>query len=337
MTIGLNEALDSTNTAKDLLEKLVVLDAKSPLLETDLMVAIQHKKELKDLFSSGTLLSSMEEAGLSPESFAYSVLSKEIEPNRDLSWEESVLKWRRKALAVEKYRVVDPAYVASVYTWMTNFCIEKGEWTVAYDALQYAGIPPVGPFFVKTVESSSGNPVVAINLDKIGSYITEMILDMDLEAWAKRSSLGEGAYVTRLNKDTGVGVEEWNFAQNDQAYSYSTALRIQDMVLAVMRVSVRKVLAEIKDGTMFQENSDVILLSHNFRGHKEYREFCPAQQVVSGILRSDFKIQPDGSGVNLADEANAELGIEDGQAICISWDSIKSAVANAEPLFAKRN
>ncbi|CAN0078909.1 unnamed protein product, partial [Phaeothamnion confervicola] len=74
---------------------------------------------------------------------------------------------------------------------MTNVCIRRGHWRVAYDALAYSGMPPGGPFWVRyeppAASASTSSPaagplsaIVVLDLDRMAMYIAEQILDMDL-------------------------------------------------------------------------------------------------------------------------------------------------------------
>ncbi|CAN0203799.1 unnamed protein product [Ectocarpus sp. 6 AP-2014] len=262
------------------------------LLTTEASVILQRCPRLAEAARAGELL-----AGLSSSAntraggesdFLLENLEKEVVAELDTPWDVSVKKWRQKALAVEKYRSTNPTANAVVYTYMTNCCCRQGMWEVAYDALTYAGLMTAGPFFVSRKDLGLGSPSLVLDMDKMGCYVAEKILDIDLDIWRRRGGDEAAGAGTVGNNKPGVGIEERNFSQDERSVSHSAALRVQDMTLAAGRVALRKLRAELRHSGDREGSGSVVILASATTNAKHLGELLLPVRAIETLLSLDF-------------------------------------------------
>ncbi|KAG5178788.1 hypothetical protein JKP88DRAFT_264525 [Tribonema minus] len=156
---------------------------------------------------------------------------------------------KSQALAVEKYRCTNPQYVAGIYSYMANTCIYQGMPDVANEALTYAGMPPAGPFFVTAgTKLGDGTTATVLNCDRMSAYIAE---------------------------------------QNDESTSHESALRVQDMTLAAVRVALRQLLPKLQAGGQY-EGQDLVILASCRRGSQPLQEILLPVNRIKLLLMLDL-------------------------------------------------
>ncbi|CAM9389901.1 unnamed protein product [Choristocarpus tenellus] len=291
------------------------------LLSTEASIILERCPKLTALAKEGTLVDALVEAGMSWDEDGYFLLTlrDEVMKELDTPWDVAVKKWRQKALAVEKYGSTNPVYVASIYTYMVNTCLRQKKWNVAYDAMAYAGVLSAGPFFLSEVDIGSMAPALVLDLDKMAAYIAEKILDMDLDAWRRLGGDAEAGAGTVGNNKPGVGIEERNFAQNEDSTSVMAGLRVQDMTLAATRVALRMILTKMADGD-FAKGADIVLLCSARADTSTLGELLLPPRPVIALLALDFPLPlpVDGAGGDaLSKESVSILGIDRGRPIVI--------------------
>ncbi|CAM9265555.1 unnamed protein product [Discosporangium mesarthrocarpum] len=295
------------------------------LLSTEANILLDSCPALMELAREGALEGSLQRYGMSRtnsnEEYFLATLVDEVIPELDTSWDVAVKKWRQKALAVEKYRSINPMYVSSVYTFMVNTCIRQRMWEVAYDAMAYAGLLTTGPFFVSAVDIGASAPAVVLDLDKMAAYIAEKILDMDLDAWRRIGGDLEAGKGVVGNNRPGVGIEERNFAQIEESVSLASALRVQDMTLAAARVALRKLIKNMSEGS-YAKGADIIMLCSVKTGTASLGDLLLLPRAVIAILALDFShpLPVDGvAGERLANQpiTAKALGMDRGMPIVV--------------------
>jgi len=299
---------DSSTGNKELVNKLIELNIRRDFLATELYMIVNKYPYLLEQLRSGALAEAFTAAGLGEGSPSFTNLGY-VKRHLDTPWEDVILKWRMKALEHEQFRVEDPAFVAAVYTWMANVCLARGKPEVAYDALQYAGVPPLAPFLFQAHTTPSGEETLVFNLDRLTTYVAETILDIDLEDWvghSEQKEQGEDAY-----KNAG-----------EDARSPETAMKIQDMVLSTFRVSLWKLQANIQNGKI-NAGRRFLILCNNWKGSEKFEEITPPPGAVEDIIAIDVPEAvwgPRGDAASdIISSLKDDLGIEHGAPIIVSF------------------
>ncbi|CAM9163186.1 unnamed protein product [Ectocarpus fasciculatus] len=313
----------------------VIVDGQE-LLTTEASVILQRCPRLAEAAKVGELLAGLSssantQAGGESE-FLLVNLQKEVVAELDTPWDVSVKKWRQKALAVEKYRSTNPTANAVVYTYMTNCCLRQGMWEVAYDALTYAGLMTAGPFFVSLKDLGLGNPSLVLDMDKMGCYVAEKILDIDLDVWRRRGGDTAAGAGTVGNNKPGVGIEERNFSQDERSVSHSAALRVQDMTLAAGRAALRKLRAELGHSGDGEGPGSVVILTSATTNAEHLGELLLPVRAIETLLALDFE-RPVTADVELGQQLTGDavdaLGLLPGGSlpIVISGDALEDWLA----------
>eukprot|EP00611_Tribonema_gayanum_P016586 TRINITY_DN2895_c0_g1_i1.p1 TRINITY_DN2895_c0_g1~~TRINITY_DN2895_c0_g1_i1.p1 ORF type:complete len:376 (-),score=72.51 TRINITY_DN2895_c0_g1_i1:201-1328(-) len=261
-------------------------DKSQELLASELYMMLMASDQLRKSAVGAGLMDKLVAKGLATSPYSTAVLEPEVLGELDTGWQEAIAKWRKKALAVEKYRCTNPQYVAGIYSYMANTCIYQGMPDVANEALTYAGMPPAGPFFVTPgTKLGDGTTATVLNCDRMSAYIAEQILDMDLDAWRKLAGVtnSEGAFAS----NAAIGLEESNFRQNDESTSHESALRVQDMTLAAVRVALRQLLPKLQAGGQY-EGQDLVILASCRRGSQPLQEILLPVNRIKLLLVLDL-------------------------------------------------
>ncbi|CAM9287604.1 unnamed protein product [Ectocarpus sp. 12 AP-2014] len=207
-------------------------------------------------------------------------------------------------------------------------------------ALTYAGLMTAGPFFVSRMDLGLGSPTIVLDMDKMGCYVAEKILDIDLDVWRRRGGDEAAGAGTVGNNKPGVGIEERNFSQDERSVSHSAALRVQDMTLAAGRVALRKLRAELRHSGDGEGAGSVVILASATTNAQHLGELLLPVRAIETLLSLDFfrPVKTDvGMGQQLAvgDAAGAAveaLGLLPGGSspIVISGDALEDWLAQPD-------
>ena len=164
---------------------------------------------------------------------------------------EVVLNIFRRNIALRANRVLHPARNAQIFSQLINFMIMHDQWKSVRDIVSYVGLTPRN----YCCEQPDGS--IDIQLNSTVMFITRRMLELDLERMAWLREGREGAEPS-TPKSRGESVQEWLYTQ---VHRSDLGFRTADMVLAVLRLSLRHaldILASPRNATIASGTCSII-------------------------------------------------------------------------------